>query len=61
MKVKLAEKAAWEFVKNVPESERIELVAICPGVVRGPTLTGNIDGQSMQFISRMLTGHYKWQ
>ncbi len=55
----LAEKAAWEFVKNIPESEKLELVAICPGVVMGPTLTGNIDGQSMQFISRMLTGHYK--
>ncbi|MDG2199177.1 MAG: NAD-dependent epimerase/dehydratase family protein, partial [SAR324 cluster bacterium] len=55
----LAEKAAWEFVKNISESEKIELVAICPGVVMGPTLTGNIDGQSMQFISKMLTGHYK--
>ena len=36
----LAEKAAWEFVKNIPESEKIELVAICPGVVMGPTLPG---------------------
>ncbi|SET49337.1 SDR family oxidoreductase [Stigmatella erecta] len=32
----IAERAAWDFVKNLPENERFELVVINPGVVLGP-------------------------
>ena len=33
----LAEKAAWDFVKSLPESEKFELVCINPGLVLGAT------------------------
>ena len=34
----LAEKAAWDFVSNLPEDEKIELAIINPGLVVGPNL-----------------------
>lgn len=34
----LAELAAWEFVRSLPESERVELVTVNPGAVLGPVL-----------------------
>mmetsp|Transcript_30911 Transcript_30911/g.73673 ORF Transcript_30911/g.73673 Transcript_30911/m.73673 type:complete len:353 (+) Transcript_30911:107-1165(+) len=36
----LAEKAAWDFVKDLPEEEKFGLVTINPVIVLGPTLTG---------------------
>ena len=32
----IAEKAAWDFVKSLPESERFEFCTINPGLVLGP-------------------------
>ena len=34
----LAEKAAWEFLEALPESERFELTTVNPGFIAGPTL-----------------------
>lgn len=34
----IAERAAWDFVEGQPEGERIELVALNPGLVLGPLL-----------------------
>ena len=34
----LAEKAAWDYQKSLPEDKRFELVTICPTLVLGPTL-----------------------
>ena len=34
----LAEKAAWDFQKSLPEAERFEIVCINPVYVHGPTL-----------------------
>lgn len=34
----LAEKAAWDFVHNLPENERFELVTINPVLILGPNL-----------------------
>jgi dihydroflavonol-4-reductase len=34
----LAEKAAWDFVKNLPNDEKFEVVTINPGLVLGPNL-----------------------
>lgn len=34
----MAEKAAWKFVKELPEDQKFELVTICPGFVTGPNL-----------------------
>ena len=55
----LAEKAAWDFFENQSDNSSIEMTVVCPGGVFGPTLTGNINGQSLTIIHRMLTGHFK--
>ena len=34
----LAEKAAWDFLANLPENERFEMATINPGFVIGPNL-----------------------
>jgi nucleoside-diphosphate-sugar epimerase len=34
----LAERAAWDFLKALPESERFELTIINPGLILGPSL-----------------------
>lgn len=52
----LAEKAAWEFIKNQPEENKLELVVINPGAVYGPTLTGNLSGESMNLFNQMMSG-----
>lgn len=36
----LAEKAAWDFLKSLPEDERFEMVTICPGFVMGTAIAG---------------------
>jgi len=37
----LAEKAAWEFYKSLPENDRFELCTINPTLVQGPMLSAN--------------------
>ncbi len=51
----LAEKSAWDFVKN----KEIELVTIHPGPVYGPTLSNNLSGESMTLFKRIITGELK--
>ena len=34
----LAEKAAWDFIGQLPEADRFEVVTINPGLVLGPSL-----------------------
>ena len=34
----LAERAAWDFQKSLPEDKRFEIVTVCPCFVMGPTL-----------------------
>ena len=48
----LAEKSAWEFVKD----KEIELVTIHPGPVYGPTFSNNLSGESMTLFKRIITG-----
>lgn len=52
----LAEKSAWEFVKNQEGADKLELVTIHPGPVYGPTLSGNLSGESMSTYKELLTG-----
>jgi dihydroflavonol-4-reductase len=51
----LAEKSAWEFVKN----KQLELVTIHPGPVYGPTLSNDLSGESMHLFKRIITGELK--
>lgn len=53
----LAEKAAWDYVLNLPESERFELIVINPALIFGPSLiTG--DFSSATLISDILRCKY---
>lgn len=51
----VAERAAWDFVKSLPESRRLELVTICPGVVLGPVL-GEEWSISGEVVRKLLAG-----
>jgi len=52
----LAEKAAWDFIKNQTGVEKLELVVINPGPIYGPTLTGNLQSESMDFFKKLISG-----
>ncbi|CAL2103672.1 Dihydroflavonol-4-reductase [Tenacibaculum sp. 190130A14a] len=51
----LAEKSAWDFVKDT----NMELVTIHPGPVYGPTTSSNLSGESMSLFKRIITGELK--
>lgn len=51
----LAEKAAWDFLKELPEEKKFEMAAVNPGVVMGPALTV-ASGTSLGIVMGMLTG-----
>jgi len=51
----LAEKAAWDFLKELPEEKKFEMAAVNPGFVIGPALTTG-SGTSLSTVMRMLTG-----
>ena len=53
----LAEKAAWDFQKSLPEEERFELVTINPSLILGPPY---VDGgfASGEVLSKILLGEY---
>jgi len=52
----LAEKSAWDFIKNQQGDEKLELVTVHPGPVYGPTLSGNLSGESMSTYKELITG-----
>jgi dihydroflavonol-4-reductase len=52
----LAEKSAWEFIKNQTGDTKLELVVVNPGPIYGPTLTGNLAGEAMDFFKKLITG-----
>jgi len=52
----LAEKSAWEFINAQEGPDRLELVVINPGPIYGPTLTGNLSGESMDAFKKLITG-----
>ena len=51
----LAEKAAWDFVKGLPEEEKFELATINPSFVIGPAISGP-GFESQKIIADMVTG-----
>jgi len=53
----LAEKSAWEFIKNQTGDTKLELVVINPGPIYGPTLTGNLSNEAMDFIKKLIMGN----
>lgn len=54
----LAEKAAWEFIKGSENINQMELVTIHPGPVYGPTLSDNLNGESMTTFTKIIKGEF---
>jgi len=54
----LAEKAAWDFIKELPEGEKIELATINPGLLLGPNFN-KADFTSGNIIKGVLLGTAK--
>jgi dihydroflavonol-4-reductase len=52
----LAEKSAWDFIKNQTGEHTMELTVVNPGPVFGPTLSGNLSGASLGLFTQMMTG-----
>tara|TARA_Y100001978_G_scaffold163880_1_gene150723 strand:+ start:6739 stop:7752 length:1014 start_codon:yes stop_codon:yes gene_type:complete len=53
----LAEKAAWEFVRNNSDNDLV-LTTIHPGMVFGPVLSKDIEGASVGLISNLIKGKF---
>lgn len=51
----LAEKAAWDFLKNLPAGSELELVVCIPGLVQGPALIQS-DFSSSNYMKTMMLG-----
>lgn len=49
----LAEKAAWDFVKELKDDDKFELTVVNPGTVMGPIIGKNV-GTSVEIVKRML-------
>lgn len=49
----MAEKAAWEYVKELPDEDKIELAVINPAYVMGPVISGS-QCVSMDVIKRLM-------
>jgi dihydroflavonol-4-reductase len=52
----LSELAAWDFIKNQNEEYKLELSTIHPAAVYGPSLTENLNGESMSMIVKLIKG-----
>lgn len=51
----LAERAAWDFVKALPDAKKFDLVVVNPAFVQGPVLTRS-PCTSIDIVKRLLTG-----
>lgn len=49
----LAERAAWDFVAELPAEQRFELVVVNPGMVLGPVRQASV-GTSVEIVRRLL-------
>ena len=52
----LAERSAWDFIKNQKEENPMQLSVVNPGPVFGPTLSGNLEGASMRMFKKVILG-----
>jgi dihydroflavonol-4-reductase len=50
-----AEKAAWEFVNNLPANQKFELATVCPSFVLGPMLS-SASCSSADLMKQLLLG-----
>jgi hypothetical protein len=46
----LAERAAWDYLQQLPDEEKFDMVTICPGLILGPSFI-KTDFTSSELIS----------
>ena len=49
-----AEKAVWDFYRAQDPKDKMEVTVVNPGPIYGPTITGNLAGESMKMIKTMM-------
>lgn len=49
----IAERAAWDFIENLPDDKPLELAVINPGIVLGPILTDDY-GTSGELVRKLM-------
>ena len=54
----IAEKAAWDFINNQDDNNKLEMAVINPGGVMGPQLGNDLDGASTQIVTQLITGQF---
>ena len=54
----IAEKAAWDFINNQNDDNKLEMAVINPGGVMGPQLGNDLDGASTQIVSQLISGQF---
>ena len=52
---KLSEKAAWEFIRNLPSGQELELSTILPGLILGTHINKN-EFTSCKFLKSVMMG-----
>lgn len=52
----MAERSAWDFIREQEGEQRLELVVVNPGPIFGPTLGENLSGESMTMYKNLITG-----
>jgi dihydroflavonol-4-reductase len=55
----LAESTAWDYIRDMPEKDRFELVSINPGLVLGPAFVG-AGFTSGEFVTGIMEGTKKY-
>ena len=54
----IAEKAAWDFINNQDDDNKLEMAVINPGGVMGPQLGNDLGGASTQIVSQLISGKF---
>ena len=53
----IAEKSAWDFVNNLPENEKFELVTINPSFIIGPNIV-KCQFTSSELLKKLMSGKF---
>ena len=54
----IAERAAWDFINNQDDDNKLEMAVINPGGVMGPQLGNDLGGASTQIVSQLISGKF---
>lgn len=52
----MAEQSAWDFINNLDDENKLEIVVINPCPIHRPTLSGNLSSESMNMFKKLIQG-----